>query len=740
MPDDASSDDSPSDASFSRRTFLKSTGTVAIGFSLLPGCQGTEEEADAAEASDPVQSIDLPPSLAQHPRIDAWLQVLGDGRLRVYTGKLELGQGIRIAIAQVAAEELHTSPDRLDVRLAETGVTPNERYTSGSVSIEHSATSVRQASATARRILKERAARQFGVSPEEVTVDDGTLMAGNQSATFSEVLDGDQITETVTEPTDLRPTGEREWVGEPVKRTDIGRMVRGEEVYVHDLRFDDMVHARVVRPPGYGASLQGVDEEAVREAVGNGPQIVQNGSFVAVVAKEEHQALQAHQALRSSADWSEPATLPADAPLEEHIRDLPTETESVVDEGQGSSGGETVSASYFRPYVMHASLGPSCAVGHYDGDRLRIWTHSQGVYPLRDTLTELVGLPPEKIAVKGVPGSGCYGHNGADDVAADVALLAMAVPNRHVRLQWERTDEHGWEPYGSAMIQDVEVKLGDDGSIQDWQFDVHTDTHSTRPGGDPGTLLAGRYVEDNYAFTSRGYLAGGYRNAVPYYELPSRRVDAHFFDGPLRVSALRGLGAYANVFAIESMMGELADRAGADPVGFRRDHLEDSRAVAVLDAVAEQAGGMSVESNEGLGYGFARYKNSASYCAVAARVQAEGGDVRVTHLWGAIDAGEVINPDGLRNQLEGGMIQSTSWMLHEEVQFDDTGITSREWGSYPILRFEDVPVVEATVLDRPDQPPLGAGEAAQGPATGAVANAIARATGERVRSLPVRSS
>ena len=745
MPDDTSSDrssadDGGPDDGVSRRDFLKRTGAVTVGFSLLPGCQLMEGDETEAEAADPAASSDLPPSLTSTPRIDAWLQVLGDGRLRVYTGKLELGQGIRIAIAQVAAEELYTAPDRLEVQMAETGVTPNERYTSASVSIEHSAMSVRHAAATARAILVDRAAEQFGVDPAEVTVDDGTLSAGDQSAPFAEVLGDQQITDTVTEPADLRPTDEREWVGEPVPRTDIKDMVRGKEVYVHDLRFDDMVHARVVRPPGYGASLEAVEEAAVRDEIDGIQAIVRDGSFLAVVADREYQAQQAQRMLRERSTWTTPTRLPAETPLEEHIRSLPTENQSVVDRGDGGTG-ETVSASFFRPYVMHGALGPSCAVGHYDGDRLRIWTHSQGVYPLRDTLTELVGLPPEKVQVKGVPGSGCDGHNGADDVAADVALLAMEMPNRHVRLQWARADEHGWEPYGSAMAMDVEARLGDDGMIQDWQFDVWSDTHSTRPGGDPGNLLAGRYVADDSKLTSRGFLAGGYRNATPYYDLPSLRVDAHFFDGPLRVSALRGLGAHANVFAIESMMGELADRAGGDPVDLRRRHLDDQRAVAVLEAVAEPAQAADVSSNEGLGYGFARYKNSASYCAVAAKVRAEAdGELRVTHLWGAIDAGEVINPDGLRNQLEGGMIQSTSWMLHEEVQFDGTHVTSREWDSYPVLRYEDVPAVEATVLDRPEQPSLGAGEAAQGPATGAVANAIARATGERVRSLPYRAA
>ncbi len=627
MPDNAQSSD---DDSVSRRTFLKTsgaaaTGAVAVGFSLLPGCQQTDQEAEEDASADPAQERDLPPSLATEPRIDAWLQVLGDGRLRVYTGKLELGQGIRVAIAQVAAEELYTSPDRLEVHLAETGVTPNERYTSASVSIEHSAMSVRYAAATARRILQEQAAQQFGVAPETVTIEDGTLSAGGQSAAFAEVLGGEQITETVTEPAELRPSDEREWVGTPVKRTDIEGMVRGEATYVQDLRFDDMVHARVVRPPGYGASLQGYDETAVRESVEGIETIVQDGSFLGVVAEKEHQALQAQQRLQQHAEWSDPASLPADTPLDEYVRDAATEMESVVDDGGSGADGERVSASFFRPYVMHGALGPSCAVGHYDGDRLRIWTHSQGVYPLRDTLAELVGLAPEKIEVKGVPGSGCYGHNGADDVAADAALLAMAVPGRHVRLQWERTGEHAWEPYGSAMAMDVEARLGTDGTIQDWAFDVWTDTHSTRPGGDPGNLLAGRSVEENYELTSRGFLAGGYRNAIPYYELPNRRIDAHFFDGPLRVSALRGLGAHANVFAIESMMGALADRAGTDPVAFRRRHLEDPRAAAVLDAVSDPAQDASRRSDEGLGYGFARYKNQASYCAVAAKVRAGGG-------------------------------------------------------------------------------------------------------------------
>lgn len=737
-------DSTPPERPLSRRTFLKSTGLVTVGFSLLPACHLTEEEAVArsrASAGTPPADA-LPASLANEPRIDAWLHVLDDGRLRIFTGKLELGQGIRIAIAQVAAEELNTSPDRVDVHLAETGVTPNERYTSASVSIEHSAMSVRHACATARRILQERAAERFGVATGAVRLDDGSVRIDGQDRTYSyaEVLDGTPISTTVTEPAALIPTDERRWIGQPVARQDIPHMVRGDAVYVQDLRFDGMLHARVVRPPGYDATLQRYDEQAVRNAADGVQHIVANGSFLGVVAEDEYQALRAQQALASSAEWTTPTPLPADTPLDDYLRGLPTRSESVVNRGTFGDS-ERLSASYFRPYLMHGSIGPSCAVGHYDGDRLRIWTHSQGVYPLRDTLANLVGLPASRIEVKGVPGSGCYGHNGADDVAADVALLATAVPNRPIRLQWERTDEHGWAPYGSAMIMDVAARLDSNGRIADWQYDVWSDTHSTRPGGDPGNLLAGRYVEDAHPLRSRGYLAGGYRNATPYYALPNLKIDAHFFEGPLRVSALRGLGAHANVFAIESFMDELAEQAGSDPLAFRRMHLDDSRAVAVLDAVGQRAEQANVGPNEGIGYGFARYKNQAAYCAVAAKVHAApDGPLRVTNMWGAIDAGETINPDGLKNQLEGGMIQSASWAMSEEVQFDETHVTSLEWTSYPIFRFEDAPDVEATVIDRPDQPPLGAGEAAQGPATAAVANAVARATGQRIRTLPVRSS
>ena len=725
----------------SRRSFLKTTGLITLSFSLVPvGCGGDSTGSSSAASS---VSGALPASLRRAPRIDAWLQILPEGRIRVLTGKLELGQGIRIAIAQVAAEELNTHLDRVEVHLAETGVTPNERYTSASVSIEHSAMSVRHAAATARDILRQRGAEQLGVDADQIVVENGRVRTGDgsESLTFSEAMSGEQIEEEVTAPADFKPTSERQWIGQSVPRRDIEQMVRGESVYVQDLRFPDMVHARVVRPRGYGATLQTIDEDALRENVPGVLHLVVDGSFVSVITETEHQAEQAQDFLTANTEWSAPDPLPTDQPLKEHLRALPTNATEVTRQGTVDVSGSELRASYFRPYVMHGSIGPSCAVARFDGEQLQVWTHSQGVYPLRDTLTNLVDLPADQIRVTGVPGSGCYGHNGADDVAADAALLAMAMPNRPIRLQWSRANEHGWEPYGSAMIMDVTARLDDNGRIDSWQYTVWSDTHSTRPGGDPGNLLPARYQRNAHPLSGRGFLGGGYRNAPPYYTIPNQQIDARFFEGPLRVSALRGLGAHANVFAIECFMDELADAAGTDPVAFRLAHLDDPRAADVLTAVRDMAEDEPLADNEGLGYSFARYKNSASYCAVAAVVRAESdGSLRIRTMWGAIDAGEVINPNGLRNQTEGGMIQSASWMMQEAVQFDAEHVTSLDWASYPIFRYPDVPDVEVAVLDRPEEPPLGAGEAAQGPATAAIANAIYHATGRRVRDLPVRTA
>jgi CO/xanthine dehydrogenase Mo-binding subunit len=717
----------------SRRNFLKSAGCLTLAFPLWTSC-----ELAAGEVAVPDNS--LPRSLSRHPQISAWLQVLEDGSIRVYTGKIELGQGIRTAIGQVAAEELYTNPEKISVHLVETGVTPDEGYTAGSGSIINSAMSVRYAAAAARAKLLEIAADKLGVKTDALALQDGSILQDGQAVmNLAELLEGKQLEDQVDAPPELKPKSDYQWVGTAFPRQGITRMVRGEEVYVQDLRFTGMVHARVLRPPAYQARLESYDRQTLEKQVYGLLKVVEDGSFLGVITEDEYQAEKAQQILKNTSRWTQPPALPADQPLHEYLKTLPARKEKVEEKGSFATGGKSFRASYFKPYIMHASIGPSCAVALYDEDTLHVWSHTQGAYPLRGALKEVVGLPEEKVHIIGVPGSGCYGHNGANDAATDAALLAMAYPSRHVRVQWSREDENGWEPFGTAMVVETEATLSAQGTIDQWKCELWSDSHSTRPSGDPGNLMTAHYLANPHPRTSYGYSGGGYRNADPYYKIPKLKIDAHFFEGPLRVSSLRALGAYANIFAIESFMDELAEQAGKDPLAFRLLHSEDERAIAVMRKLGEMTKDQPVGQDEGLGLAFSRYKNTASYCAVAAKVfvNPEDGEVQVKQMWGVIDAGEAINLDGLKNQTEGGMIQSASWALKEEVKFDTQHVSSRHWATYPIFRFSDVPQVEVAVIHRSEQPPLGAGEAAQGPTTAAIANAVYRACGKRIRHLPI---
>ncbi len=717
----------------SRRKFIQITGCLTIGFSL--GGFSNGYPAPFGE--------ELPESLKRNPNINAWLEVLANGNVRVLTGKLELGQGIRTAIAQVAAEELDMPMANVEVILAETGRTPDEGYTAGSGSIEQSAMAVRYASAAARKILLQLAANKLDTPIEQLSIENGKVgkKSGNHTLTFGALLEGKQITDEVHLPVALKPKEQYRLVGKAILRDDIGWMVRGEQVYVQDLRFPGMVHARVVRPPAYDAKLVKFDEQQVQNKIRGLLKIVKNGSFLGIIAEDEYQAIQGQKMMSESCTWSASSLMPAGDVnnLKEYLEKLPVQSERVGEKGKITSENFTHSARYFKPYIIHGSIGPSCAVALWDKNMLHVWTHSQGVYPLREALSKMLNLSPEKVHVKGVPGSGCYGHNGADDVAADAALLAMAYPGKHIRLQWSREEEHAWEPYGSAMMIEVGAHLDNTGKITGWKYELWSDSHGTRPGGNPENLLAAHYLETPFTPKNGGFSGGAYRNAEPYYAIPNQQVDAHFFKGPLRVSSLRSLGAYANIFATESFMDELCEMAGKNPYEFRIMHLEDERAKDVIRKLHEITQREKTVEGTGIGIAFSRYKNSASYCAVAAKVavDAKEGTVQVQKMWAAIDAGEVINTDGLKNQTEGGMIQSASWTLLEQVKFDDRHVTSTDWNSYPIFRFSDVPEVEVTVLNRPKEEPEGAGEAVQGPASAAIANAVYRACGKRIRDLPI---
>jgi CO/xanthine dehydrogenase Mo-binding subunit len=633
----------------------------------------------------------------------------------------------------------------------DTGRTPNEGVTSGSQSIENSGTALRLAAAEVRAILLEIAAPRLAASAEQLSIADGVISApnGNKIA-YGDLASSIDLHREATAKAKPNPPSTHRIVGQSIARFDIPGKVTGKAMYVQDMRPAGMVHGRVVRPPRYGASLASVDETKVRAFPGV-IAVVRDGSFLGVVAEREEQAVRARALLAEAASWKDGPELPDPARLFEHLKGLPAKTSVISDKQAGvPAGARVLEATYTKPYMAHASVGPSCALAQWQDGKLTVWTHSQGVFPLRGELVKALKVPAASIRCIHVEGSGCYGHNGADDVALDAALLARAVPGKPMRLQWMRDDEFAWEPFGPAMSMQAKGALGPDGSVADWQYEVWSNSHSTRPMSTSGAnVLAAWYLAEPQQMgppTSPPQPAGGGdRNAIPLYDFPSQRVTHHLVqDMPLRVSALRTLGAYANVFALESFMDELAGAAGADPVTFRLAHLKDPRAKAVIEKVAQMAAWTPSAKGDGIrgrGIGFAKYKNLGCYVAIVAEVEVdrEKGSICVCRASCATDAGLVINPDGLINQIEGGIIQGTSWTLHEEVKFDQRGILSRDWSNYPILTMPEVPQIAIALINRPSERPLGVGEGSQGPIVAAIANAFAHATGKRIRDLPFHS-
>ncbi len=728
----------------SRRNFLKRAGQLCIGFSLLPvaGCNTLGIRGDQTKVEDNVSG-----SLEESPRLTEWLQInAGDESVTIYTGKLELGQDIQTALRQMAAEELDVDMKRVRIIMADTGQTPDERYTAGSASIENSGAALRNAAAEARQQLFNMASKQMGLPVEHLMVKDGTIQGPGpepKAITYWQLLSGKKLEGRVTGKAPLKNPDHYTLVGSDYPRSDLVTMATGGALYLQDLRMPGMVHGRVLRPPGYNATLLTLPEAKVR-AMPEVIKLVRDGSFAGVITVNEWEAIKALRVLQQEATWDIKALEPAQTQLYQEIPRLEREEEVVKDNEAVERVIQTAAiraeATYTKPYQMHGSIGPSCAIALREGERLTVWTHSQGVFPLRRSLAAMLDMDENNIRTVGVPGSGCYGHNGADDVAADAALLAMVMPGRPVRVQWMREDEHAWEPYGSAMIMQLRGSVDRQGTITAWHTELWSDQHSSRPSGRAGQLLPARYLARPHELPAGGFMGGAYRNAEPLYNFPAVKIVAHSFKGPLRTSALRSLGAYGNVFALESFMDELALQAQQDPVEFRLRHLQDERAKEVIRAAARQIGwGRQQPAGKGIGIAFARYKNEAAYCAVAAEVEYNQprNELRIVQMIGAIDAGQAINPDGLRNQTEGGMIQAASWTVKEQVVYDETRITSRTWETYPIFRFMEVPYAEVIVVNRPHDKPLGAGEAAQGPAAAAIANAVFMATGVRVRDLPI---
>ena len=685
----------------------------------------------------------LPLSIQTNRRLEKWLRFGPDRTVRLAVGKVEIGQGVLIALTQIAAEELDIAVDRFSILAGDTADAPDEGSTSSSQSIEVSGRSVRLVSAELRARVVARLAQRLNCSPEDITVDDGAFLhddepTGHDYWNFASDTDFAADIEGTAIP---KPPSAYKVVGQPVPRRDLFAKISGA-AFIQDIVRPDMLHARVLRQPARGAQLASFDETPVRRAARGNFQVVRVGNFLAFVGDDETVVQRAAVAAPAHAKWDNVRQLTPAHQEAAWYRTQPSDDRHVGDTNPPAVTPNVLEATYSRPFVAHAAMAPSCGLAEFRDGHLSVWSHTQGVYPLRKSIAEILDLPQSQVTVRHAHGAGCYGHNGADDAAVDAAVIAMQLPGKCIRVQWRREEEFGFEPVGTAHMTRMRAALDPAGRPVDWTTEVWAGSHVQRPiyGGNMLTHEAlptpPPAPKPNDPPEANG--GGGTRNGTPLYDFPAKRIIHHLsMTTPVRTSSLRGLGALPNVYAMECFMDELAERAGIDPVTYRLSMLSDTRARRLLENVAERCDWASrgpVGTGRGLGIAWSRYKNRAAYSAVAVELDVDQ-EIRLRRIWCAADAGLVINPDGAKNQLDGGIIHAASMTLKEQVTMDGDGITSLDWDSYPILKFSELPEIDTIIIHNPDQPTLGMGECTFGPTAAAIGNAVAHALGVRIRDM-----
>lgn len=696
----------------------------------------------------------LPESLKNHPRLGQWLDVAPDGRIRAYSGKVDIGQGISHALRLIVAEELQIDPGQVLMVRANTQRSPDEAVTSGSLSIQHSGAALRYAAAHLREVCRSRCAEEAGAIPGAVHLENGTFMVVGRKfrASYAELIDPAMLVSPI-DPSHLQARGGRPSALGQERRPDIAAKVFGEFEYINDMVLPGMFFGQVFRPKTLQAEVNeavAARLEAELSQIDGVIQVVRDGILIGVLAESEYVLSQAARKVHADDLWDGEAEAPSPSRLASWLKSKPLDTTVILDQQPQSAvagPARVFRAEFERPYLQHASIGMSCAIAQWSDATLKVWSHSQGIFNLRRDLALAFGLPPDAVTVSHADGAGCYGHNGADDAAFDAAWLARHADGRPVRLQWTRQQEMANSPMGAAMTVSVEAGVDEAGNLRSWKQEVWSQGHGSRPGrGKTPALLGAWQTAEPFPVIMAvnqppGTGGGSDRNATPPYVIPQVEVLNHrVLAMPLRVSALRSLGAHVNVLAAESTIDEIARSLGRDPLEYRLAHLQDERAKAVLKEVARISGWSAskpADAAEGFGRGiaYARYKNTGAYCAVVAELVMEE-EVKLTNIYIAADLGLVVHPDGARNQLEGGAIQAASWTLRESAEIGRDGIRSDDWESYPIFNFSDVPQVEIALIDRPDSPSLGAGECSAGPTAAAIANAIHDALGVRIRAMP----
>jgi nicotinate dehydrogenase subunit B len=726
-----------------RRTFLKTGGALVVGLRL-----GSLGDPHATAQTTPSADSFLGKTVSPDA-VDGFLAVNADGTVTLFSGKVDLGTGARAALRQMAAEELDVPLERVIMIEGDTALTPDQGATAGSAGVSRGGMQIRRAAATARQALLERAAPRLGRPVGELEVADGTIRpkGGGAGVSYADLIGAQRLNLAVDPKAPLKRSAGFRVIGRPSRRPDAPGKVTGRHGFVHDFLLAGMLHGRVIRPPAVGATLLAVDESSIASIPG--VRVVRINSFLGVCAEREWDAVRAARQLKAS--WSPGTGLPDQARLYAEVRATPVVRDEVLaTRGDVSSafagGGRSLSATYQWPIQSHASMGPSCAVADIRPDRATIWSGSQATHRFRLTIARLLGVPPDTVRVIYLDGAGCYGMNGHDDAAADAALLSRAL-GRPVRVQWSREDEHGWDPKGPPHVLELRAAVNDRGEVVAWNSEAWLPAPTPSPPSMPllGPEAAGIAQPVG---RSTGLIQ---QNVDPPYQIPNLRAVIHWIqDTPLRTSNLRAPGKVANCFAVESFTDEVAALAGADPVEFRLRYLADPRGIEVIRRVAARMGWSPRPRPQkldprapvlaGRGFAYVHYKHSENHVAIGVEVEVErqSGRIRVTRLVCAHDCGLMVNPDCVRSQVEGCILQGLSRTLFEEVAFDRSRVTSVDWSSYPVVTFADVPPLEIELIDRPQDPPIGVGEAAATPVPAALANAVFDATGVRFRTAPLR--
>lgn len=721
----------------SRRDFLRSGGAVIVGLSLganLPEW-ARAQDSRVSPAGRPLDARE----------VDSFLAFHADGSVTIYTSKVDVGTGLRIAMSQMAAEELGIPVARVSIVEGDTALTPNHGGTGGSSGVPRGAVEVRQAAATARQFILRLGANQLNRPASELTIVNGQVgpLSGGLGVSVAGLVGDKQLSVPVDPNAPLRLPADYSVVGKPILRPEVPAKCTARHVYVQDFKLDGMLHARIIRPSAIGGRLLSVDESSIRGIPE--VQVIAIESFLSVVARDEWAAVRAARELK--ANWTDPQALPSSDGLDRFVRQTALDHDEVLVNRGNSAGAlptaaKRLTATYWWPCQSHASLGPSCAVADVHSDSATVWTSTQGTYGLRANLAKVFGMPEEKIRVIYLDGSGSYGGNGNDDAAADAFLISKKL-GKPVRVQWMRHDEHGWDPKGPPQLLELRGGTDSQGRIVAWETEMWLPMNI--PGNRP--LLG---VDAAGISQSHGQGAGLMsQNGDPPYEVANLRVVSHWIrQTPLRPSNLRAPGKIANVFAVESFADELAAAEGVDAVEFRLRGLSDPRAIEAIRRTVEMIDWQTRPSPNphaseghllvGRGLAYARYKQTENYVAIAMNiaVNPSTGEIDVRHISCSHDGGLIVNPDGLRNQIEGSIVQTLSRTLHEEVQFDRSRVISVDWKTYPILTFPELPSIQVKLLDHPELPPYGAGEASSAPVAAALANSFFDATGVRLRSVP----